>query len=146
MRFGLIQGGIVATVVEQDSTPQIAGQWVACGNAGPGWTYDGSTFAPPPAPTLPRHITQYAFRQRFTQAERVAIEIASLDDPSASMAQRQQAAALRVAMTDLAQAQFVNLDLPTVATALADLETAGLLAAGRASEIVSGTVQDFERP
>lgn len=98
-----------------------------------------------PAP-LPRHITQYAFRQRFTQAERVAIEIASLDDPSASMPQRQQAAALRVAMTDLAQAQFVNLDLPTVATALADLETAGLLAAGRASEIVSGTVQDFERP
>lgn len=55
MRFALIQGGIVANVVEQDSLPTVPGLWVACGNAGPGWTYNGSTFADPnaPAPVVP---------------------------------------------------------------------------------------------
>jgi len=48
MRWALIQSGYVANVVEQDDQPQIAGQWVACGAAGPGWSYDGSDFAPPP--------------------------------------------------------------------------------------------------
>lgn len=145
MRWALIQNGKVANVVEQDSQPQIEGVWVECGNAGPEWSYDGSTFAPPISVEV-RHITQYAFRQRFTQAERIGIEIASLDDPSASMAVRQQAAALRVAMTDLAQAQFVNLDLAVVSQALVDLETAGLLTAGRANEILSAPVQSFELP
>ena len=40
-------------------------------------------------------ITRLAFRNRFTQAEKVALELAALDNPSATMAQRQQAAALR---------------------------------------------------
>jgi len=53
MRWALIEGGKVANVVEQDAQPQVPGQWVACGNAGPGWIYDGSVFSPPaqaPAP------------------------------------------------------------------------------------------------
>lgn len=94
----------------------------------------------------PRHITQYAFRQRFTQAERVAIEIASLDDPTATMEARQQAAALRVAMGDLAQSRFVDLDVAEVTGSLAALEAAGLLAEGRAQEIATAPVQDGERP
>lgn len=44
MRYALIQGGIVANVVEQDEPPEIDGQWVACGDAGPGWTYSGGNF------------------------------------------------------------------------------------------------------
>jgi len=146
MRWALVTNGVVANVVEQNSQPTIEGQWVECGNAGPGWTYDGSVFIQPtPTPEV-RNITQYAFRQRFTQAERVGIEIASLDDSSASMVVRQQAAALRVAMTDLAQAQYVNLDLPIVAQSLADLETVGLLVSGRATAILSAPVQPYELP
>lgn len=53
-RWALIAGGVVANVVEQDGQPQIAGQWLACGNAGPGWSYDGAQFAPPPAPPAPQ--------------------------------------------------------------------------------------------
>ena len=44
MRYALIQNGIVANVVEQDEPPEIDGQWVACGDAGPGWTFDGDAF------------------------------------------------------------------------------------------------------
>lgn len=97
-------------------------------------------------PARPRHITQFAFRQRMTQAERIAIEFASLDDPSASMAVRQQAAALRVGMGDLAQAQYVDLDHPEVVAALSMLEAAGLIAEGRAEEIRGAPVAEAERP
>jgi hypothetical protein len=40
MRWALIQAGRVANVVEQADKPTIPGNWVACGNAGPGWVYD----------------------------------------------------------------------------------------------------------
>lgn len=48
-RYALIESGRVANVVEQASLPAIPGTWVACGNAGPGWSYDGSTFTAPPS-------------------------------------------------------------------------------------------------
>ncbi len=67
-RYALIQGGIVANVVEQDDTPQIAGEWVACGDAGPGWAFDGAVFAPPsiPEPVAEnRNISVGAFFDRF---------------------------------------------------------------------------------
>ena len=54
---------------------------------------------PPPAPAL-RHLTKLAFRNRFSKAEKAGIEFAALDDPSAPMAQRQQAAALRSYLKD----------------------------------------------
>lgn len=37
-------------------------------------------------------ITRLAFRNRFTSAEKMALELAALDDPTAPMTQRQQAA------------------------------------------------------
>lgn len=48
MRWALIESGIVANVVEQDDQPQIDGQWVECGSAGPRWLYDGEQFSAPP--------------------------------------------------------------------------------------------------
>jgi hypothetical protein len=52
MRWALIEAGRVANVVEQDVQPTIAGEWVACGNAGPGWAYNG-TFSDPNAVAVP---------------------------------------------------------------------------------------------
>jgi len=72
-RFALIESGHVANVVEQDDEPQIGGQWVACGDAGPGWTYDGSDFAPPPAPPAPAFVPVVSMRQA-----RLALHGASL--------------------------------------------------------------------
>ena len=81
-------------------------------------------------------LTRLQFRNRFTAQEKALLELAAMDDPSAEPAQRLQAASLRAYLADLAAAEFVDLaDAPTVAGVQA-LEAAGLLAEGRAVEIL----------
>ena len=111
------------------------------------WVYlPYQTPPPPPPPPLDTRITRLAFRNRFTQAEKVTMEIAALDNRAATMPQRQQAAALRANQADLAAATFVDLQRPDTRAGVQMLETAGLLAAGRALEILDAPVQPEERP
>lgn len=102
-----------------------------------------ATFEPVPAST---RVTKTAFRNRFTTAEKVTLELASLDNPAASMAQRQQAAMLRVGVADSASATFIDLARPDTRAGVQVLESAGILAAGRALEILDSPVQPAERP
>lgn len=81
-------------------------------------------------------ITRLAFRQRFTQAEKVAMEIAALDNPAAPMANRQMAAALRATLADMAVSTFIDLQRPDTRTGTQQLEALGLLAPGRAAVIL----------
>lgn len=76
MRWALIESGHVANVVEEAQRPRIPGQWVACGAAGPGWSYDGSSFAPPPAPPTPTVAPIISKRQ----ARRALLAAGLLDD------------------------------------------------------------------
>lgn len=92
-----------------------------------------------------RRITKLTFRNRFTKAEKAGIEFAALDDPTASIAQRQQAAALRADLKDQEQATFIDLDDENTRTGVLTLEVAGLIASGRAVEILDAPVQDKER-
>ena len=92
-----------------------------------------------------RRITKRAFRNRFTNAEKAGIEFAALDDPTAPIAQRQQAAALRADLKDQEQATFIDLDDEDTRTGVLTLEAVGLIAAGRAVEILDTPVQDKER-
>lgn len=99
-----------------------------------------------PAPeAADRRITKLAFRNRFTKAEKAGIEFAALDDPTAPIAQRQQAAALRADLKDQEQATFIDLDDEGTRTGVLTLEAVGLIAAGRAVEILDTPVQDKER-
>ena len=98
----------------------------------------------PPAPE-DRRISKLAFRNRFTKVEKAGIEFAALDDPTAPIAQRQQAAALRADLKDQEQATFINLDDEDTRTGVLTLEAVGLIAAGRAVEILDAPVQDKER-
>ena len=91
-------------------------------------------------------ITKLAFRNRFTSAEKVAIEFACLDDPAAPMPQRLQSAALRANQADLAAATFVDLLRPDTRAGVQMLEAAGLLAEGRALEILDAQILPEERP
>ena len=91
-------------------------------------------------------VTRLAFRNRFTSAEKVAIEFACLDDPAAPMPQRLQAAALRANQEDLAAATFVDLAREDTRAGVQMLETAGLLAEGRALEILDAPILPEERP
>ena len=110
---------------------------------------DGEWVAPvPSAPAPPSaRITRLAFRNRFTQAEKVALELAALDNPSAPMAQRQQSAALRAHLKDLDAASWVDLTRPETAAALQMLEASELIGEGRAAAILDvDSITDIERP
>jgi hypothetical protein len=82
-------------------------------------------------------ITVLAFRNRFTQNEKIAIEMASLDNPSATTQARMLAASLRVMNSDLAVATFVDLARPDTIAGVQSLETYGIIGAGRASAILN---------
>ncbi len=84
-----------------------------------------------------KSITRLAFRSRFTQEEKTMLELAALDDPSAPMPQRLQAAGLRAYLQDLAAAEYVNLSDPITVAGVQALEVGGLLALGRATEVLS---------
>ena len=82
-------------------------------------------------------LTRLQFRNRFTALEKAQLELAAMDDPSAEPAQRLQSASLRAYLADLAAAEFVDLaDQSTVAGVNA-LEAAGILAEGRAAEVLA---------
>lgn len=106
------------------------------------YVYDGTSLSLPPDTRL----TRLAFRNRFSQAEKVMLELAGLDDPTAPMAQRQQAAAIRVHLADVAASTFVDLARADTRAGVQALEAAGLLAPGRALQILDAPVQAHERP
>ena len=144
-RYAQVVNGVVVMVIEAAEDPDgTNGQWIACGDAGPGWLHDGEVFTPPAAPTPRRWITCLAFDNRFTQAESVAIEIAQLDDPSASMPARQAAAALRASQRKVDRATYIDLDRPDTRAGVLALEAGGLLGAGRALEILDAPIQLHE--
>jgi len=98
----------------------------------------------PPAPPAVRRITKLAFRNRFTAQEKVVIEIAGLDDPSAAMQVRAQAAAIRVNQADVSSATFIDLDRADTRAGVQALEAGGILSAGRAARILDDPIQSHE--
>lgn len=113
-----------------------------------GWLYDGAVFSPPvtPEPVEDWRVTRLAFRNRFTLAEKTALELAALDNPSAPMPERVQAATLRAYLADVVAATFIDLARPDTRAGVQMLEAAGLLAAGRALEILDAEITPEERP
>ena len=91
-------------------------------------------------------ITRLAFRSRFTQPEKIALEMAALDDPTAAMSARQQAAALRAYLADVGAATFIDLQRPDTRAGVQMLERVGLLQAGRALTILESAIAPEERP
>ncbi len=83
-----------------------------------------------------RHITVLALRNRFTTSEKIAIDLASLDNPNATMEQRALAAGVRVMMADIAVATFIDLDRADTRAGVQALETYGIIGAGRAAQIL----------
>lgn len=95
--------------------------------------------APPPPPHYGRIITRLAFLKRFTDAEAVAIDLASIGDTV-------QSAMLRRAQAKISAAEEIQLDNTETRDGVLALETAGLLATGRAAEILDAEVLAAEVP
>lgn len=93
-----------------------------------------------------RWLSVLAFRKRYTMTERAAIEWAAVDRPELTEAQRQQAAALRATLADIAVASYIDLDDADTIAGTQMLESMGLIAAGRADEILSAPVLPGELP
>jgi hypothetical protein len=89
-------------------------------------------------------LTKFQFRSRFTPEEKVAIEIASLDVPTAPMEQRIMAASLRTAMTDLHVSGEVDVTLAATIQGVQMLEQFGLIGPGRANQILAPVAGDSD--
>ena len=93
-------------------------------------------------PLESRRLSVLAFRRRFTPTERAAIEWAAVDRADQPDAQRQQAATL----ADQAAATFIDLEDPNTVDGVQGLESAAILAPGRALEIINAPIQPEEHP
>lgn len=107
---------------------------------------DTGTWTAPSAPPAARKVSVLAFRRRFTLAERAGIEWAAVDRADQPDAQRQQAAMLRATLADHAAASFVDLDDPATVEGVQGMTATGLVAPGRAAEILGAPVQPEELP
>lgn len=150
--LALIASGIVENVIIGDPAnfPTAIDVSAVSQRPAPGWTFDGESFHPPIAVEVPatpgaRKITNLAFDLRFTTEERIAIEMASLDDPAAPLAQRKQAAEVRVSLQRANKAGFTDLDDPVTRTGVEQFELLGLIAPGRSAAILDGPIDDRER-
>jgi len=112
---------------------------IAPPHVGVGWDFvpETQTFNPP---GRRRWVTRLGFRNRFTTAELVSLEIASLDNPSGTAQQRQQAASIRVLLANLQAASYIDLDRPDTRAGVQQLEAGTLLGVGRAAEILDGPI------
>ncbi len=145
MRIAHILDGLVVNVSMGDLETSHANPGeilMDAGDAGPGWTWTaeggfGAPVAPePPAPVArARLISRFAFRNRLTLEERVTAETAAATSPL-----------IRVLLDDLAVAEYVDLDIPILATMLGGFEAQGILGVGRATEILAAEIQPHERP
>lgn len=102
--------------------------------------YPAGNYREAPAPAAPeiRHITRLAFLSRFTDAEAVAIDLASIGATA-------QAASMRRYLNKVNAATFIDLDRPDTRAGVQALESGGILSAGRALEILDAPVQPGER-
>lgn len=82
-----------------------------------------------------KRITKLAFRNRFTFAEKVAIEDAAKTDSQ-----------VRVMLDDQAAANFIDLDRPDTVAGLDMLVAKSLLTTTRRDEILNDPIQPIERP
>ena len=142
-RYALIQGGYVANVVEQGGPPQIPGEWVECGKAGPGWSLDGGVFAPPVTPPVtprPRHITQFAFRCRVGDDFVAQMELAAMHNGADAPPVQIGKARRRAAMARLGFARWLDLDSAELRAGLERTSAADL------ARIFDAPVRDDERP
>ena len=107
-------------------------------------TFNHAREIPVEAPIPTRRVTKLQFRNLFTAGEKVAIEFASLDNPNGTQEERLKSAGLRVFLADVESATpepdgtSIDLDDPRTVAGVNALETYGLIATGRAAEILSG--------
>ena len=81
-------------------------------------------------------ITRLAFLNRFTDQEAIDIDLLSQYNPNYTQQQNEQAASIRRYMNKVNAAFYIDLSRPDTQAGVRAFETAHILAAGRADEIL----------
>lgn len=147
MRYAQIINGRVHGVFEYDTLPEFASNivMILLAEGSPvqaGWMYDGEVFSnPEPMPEEPteRKITRLAFLSRFSDAEAIALDLASIGSTV-------EAATIRRYMAKVNAASFIDLARDDTRTGVLGLEAVGLIAEGRALQILDAPIQPEEMP
>ena len=92
---------------------------------------------PEPEPEVPKKITQLAFISRFTDAEAIALDLASI---GATV----EAASIRRYVQKINAATFIDMDRADTITGVNQLEAVGLIGAGRANVILTAPITEQE--
>lgn len=108
-----------------------------------GKRYEGGEFIATEQPTVDHvaktQITRLAFLSRFTDEEAIALDLASI---GATV----EAATLRRYLSKVNAATFIDLSREDTRAGVLALEPTGILAEGRALEILDAPIQDYEVP
>jgi hypothetical protein len=99
---------------------------------------------PPAAPKANSLIRTEAFWDRFTSAELVDYDVAMQHDPASSNAAKKDAAKLRIFKEDAGFSGYRKMSSNKVTSFVTGLETSGILAAGRATMILTAPVTQDE--
>jgi hypothetical protein len=129
-RWALVTNGVCVTVVESAAAPTVnlGGAWVAVdASIGPGWQYDGTTWA---LPVVRVSLPVREFLRLFTPAERDALEDIAA---TGTAAQRKKLNAFRFYIQTGGNVELADDYIIASVTAM---ETAGVLGAGRAAQIL----------
>lgn len=137
MRYALVINGKVDNVIESETAPSTSiGQWIpVTGNIGPGDSYEDGSFVK--VDNSKRHITNLAFISRFTDAEAIAIDLASIGSTV-------PAATLRRYLNKVNAANYIDLNRQDTRDGVNTLESMGILAAGRAAVILDSPIMKSE--
>ncbi len=98
------------------------------------------------APIEEKKITPKAFLSRFTTAEYVAIDLASIDNPQGTQQERELAATLRLFLMKINAARFIDLSDSETIDGINALIGAGFISSVRANEILTNPITEGERP
>lgn len=105
------------------------------------WNPQAQAFEPGPPPPVPtkRNVSRKAFLSRFTDAEAIYIDLAS-------MGATREAATVRRYLSKVNAAQHIDLADDETRTGVQALEAAGLLQPGRALVILDAPIEPKELP
>lgn len=92
-----------------------------------------------------KKITRLGFINRFTDAEAISIDIASIDDPLAEPSTRQQQAAVRRYLAKVSAAAYIDLSRADTQDAINTLVFFGFITQQRASEILYSPINDMDK-
>ena len=105
------------------------------------WNPEVQAFEPGPPPVVPteRNVSRKAFLSRFTDAEAIDIDLASIGAT-------REAATVRRYLSKVNAAQHIDLADDETRTGVQALEAAGLLQPGRALAILDAPIEPKELP